>query len=83
MWATAYALVDTDWWIGLNDHSSEGRFVWTTGEATSYTAWSPGEPNNSYLDGSAENCVHIGWYAPTSAWNDFGCAALNHFVCEG
>ncbi|MBK7755830.1 MAG: hypothetical protein IPI35_05325 [Deltaproteobacteria bacterium] len=83
VWATAYALVDTDWWIGLNDHSSEGSFVWTTGEATSYTGWSPGEPNNSYLDGSAENCVHIGWYAPTSAWNDFGCAALNHFVCEG
>ena len=83
VWATAYALVDTDWWIGLNDHSSEGSFVWTTGEARSYSNWSPGEPNNSYFDGSAENCVHIGWYSPTSSWNDFGCAALNHFICEG
>ena len=83
VWATASAIVDADWWTGLNDHTSEGSFVWTTGEATSYTGWSPGEPNNSYLDGGVENCVHLGWYAPTSAWNDFGCAAANYFICEG
>ena len=83
VWSAAYGVADTDWWIGLNDHTTEGAFVWTTGEATSYTGWSPGEPNNSYFDGSAENCVHLGWYAPTGLWNDFGCYAENYFICEG
>jgi uncharacterized delta-60 repeat protein len=33
-------------WIGFNDVSVEGNFVWSSGEPRIYTGWEPGEPNN-------------------------------------
>lgn len=33
-------------WLGLNDVATEGTFVYTSGEPTTYTNWEPGEPNN-------------------------------------
>ena len=34
-------------WIGLSDQAVENNFVWDSGEPVTYTAWGPGEPNNS------------------------------------
>src|SRR4051812_36164416 len=34
-------------WIGLTDEVAEGTFRWVTGEPVTFTAWLPGEPNNS------------------------------------
>ena len=51
-------------WIGLTDESSEGNFEWVTGEALSYTKWSPGEPNNS----GNEDYVEL--FASNDSWND-------------
>jgi RHS repeat-associated protein len=34
-------------WIGLNDSVQEGKWVWPSGQAASYTNWASGEPNNS------------------------------------
>ncbi|MCK6554690.1 DUF4215 domain-containing protein [Candidatus Binatia bacterium] len=57
--------VDRHLWIGLSDAASEGRFVWVSGEASPYTHWSPGEPNDC---GDGEDYVHI---SPDSGlWND-------------
>lgn len=33
-------------WIGLNDAATEGDFVWSNGEAVTFTNWNAGEPNN-------------------------------------
>ena len=33
--------------FGLTDVSSEGTFVWTSGETVTFTNWRFGEPNNS------------------------------------
>ena len=38
-------------WIGYTDEASEGTFVWVNGEATTYTNWSSGEPNNQGVNG--------------------------------
>jgi large repetitive protein len=34
-------------WIGLSDQAVEGTFSWSSGAATSYTNWAPGQPNNA------------------------------------
>lgn len=35
----------SDTWIGLNDRSSEGTFVWSSGSPLSYTNWRSGDPD--------------------------------------
>jgi hypothetical protein len=35
------------YWIGYNDYSEEGTFVWASGEAVTFTNWFSGEPNNA------------------------------------
>ncbi|HQR06434.1 MAG TPA: C-type lectin domain-containing protein [Gemmatales bacterium] len=60
-------------WLGLNDAAVEGSFVWTSGEAVTYTNWAPGEPNNS---AGIENYAYINppGNPPPNAWptwNDF------------
>ncbi|HWA83755.1 MAG TPA: lectin-like protein [Fimbriimonadaceae bacterium] len=67
---STYDGIDRDLWIGLNDAAHEGTFVWTSGEVTSYFAWSPGQPDNS---NGNEDYVHIQSHAfPNYAgrWND-------------
>lgn len=69
----SYGGVQRNLWIGLNDTDQEGTFVWTSGEAVTYTNWADGEPNNSIdHDPGGEHYVHI--WRPGSArdrqWND-------------
>lgn len=56
-------------WIGLNDVSLEGRFVWVSGESVGYTNWLLGQPDNN---GGVEDYVHM--EAPFALgpgkWND-------------
>ncbi|MFM7439738.1 MAG: lectin-like protein, partial [Snowella sp.] len=33
-------------WIGYTDQAEEGLWQWISGETSSYTNWSGGEPNN-------------------------------------
>jgi hypothetical protein len=68
--------VQRDIWLGLNDVSSEGNFVWSSGEQVTYTNFGNGEPN----DGSplpqpaTEDYVHMlaQPFLPINAreWND-------------
>ena len=42
-------------WIGFEDSSSEGGFIWTDGSNTDFVAFAPGEPNG----GGGESAVAI------------------------
>ena len=71
-------------WIGVDDISAEGTFVYSagaaTGSAVGYSAWGPGQPDNW---GSAEDCVHLWDVLPLpNNWNDIGCAAGLPYVIE-
>ena len=66
----------TTCWIGLNDIDDEGTFVWADGTDSTFTYWTPGEPNNS-SDG--EDCTGTNG---VSTWNDFNCAiSLACYFC--
>ena len=48
------------YWLGLNDAQQEGRFVWSTGEAATFTRWQSGEPNDGIANAGAPRgfCRH-------------------------
>jgi glucose/arabinose dehydrogenase len=57
-------------WIGLTDKVTEGNFQWSSGEAVTYTNWSPGEPNDFKFDGNflgGEDYAVMNW---GGQWND-------------
>ena len=62
-------------WIGINDISKEGAFVYgSNGAPITSTNWSPGEPNNV---GNGD-CVRI----KQEEWWDLNCDSSKPFVCE-
>ena len=67
------------YWIGMNDHFSEGVWGWEDGTATGYTNWQPGEPNNV----NNQDCAAFGDFRtyPRAKWLDAGCQELRPFVC--
>ena len=57
-------------WIGYFDSSSEGTFIWSNGEPTTYQNWAPGEPNDFVSPGIGEDFVVFNWDNP-GLWNDW------------
>jgi hypothetical protein len=48
-------------WIGLSDEVSEGTFVWTTGEALTFTSWATGEPSGKNNEDHVEINLEGKW----------------------
>ncbi len=70
---SAFGGLPDRFWIGLNDAASEGSFVWSNGDAVTYTNWAGGEPNNA----GGEDYTVINW-STNGDWNDCpntGCGA--------
>lgn len=65
----------SDVWVGGNDQSIEGTFVWVTGEPFIFTNWAAGEPN----DNGGQDCLQV--YGDGS-WDDDSCAVSKPYVCE-
>jgi len=74
---TADSYSTQKWWIGYNDVSTEGTWVWSDGSSSSYTNWHSGEPNNS----GNEDCGQLNRYTDGS-WNDEPCGSSFRFICE-
>ena len=71
---------DSQYWIGLTDLVTEGKFVWQHAYTDAYTNWTPGEPNNK----ENEDCVMI-WHHPHKGgwgWNDGSCYTNLHALCK-
>ncbi|EAT48420.1 AAEL000535-PA [Aedes aegypti] len=69
-------------WIGANDISMEGKFIWhATGQPVNYTNWALNMPD----DLQDEDCVEIAYQEYTQwtwKWNDNTCDFMYNFVCE-
>ena len=64
-------------WIGLNDRSVEGSYVWTNKEINSFRFWAPHQPN----DWKNEDCVHTLGARHGYTWNDVPCDYCYNFSC--
>ena len=64
-------------WIGLNDRSVEGLFVWSDGESSRFRFWARNQPNNW----KNEDCVHTLGSRHGYTWNDVPCDKCHKFTC--
>ncbi|HEY3237908.1 MAG TPA: C-type lectin domain-containing protein, partial [Polyangiaceae bacterium] len=68
-------------WIGLNDISVEGTFVWANGDPVVYTHWyGGGAPIND-----AEDCIIMtAWHLDDGTWTDLPCSSGSsaYYMCE-
>ena len=64
-------------WIGLNDRSVEGSFVWTNHELSNFRSWALRQPNNW----RNEDCVHTLGAKHGYTWNDVSCDNCYNFTC--
>ena len=69
----------SSWWMGLNDLSLEGAWVWADGTPMGYQRWFPGEPNNGVV--APEHCAAFPEHDEYS-WNDLDCQMLRPYICE-
>ena len=70
---------NSSFWIGYNDISSEGHFVWTrTGQAGHYTKWLTGQPDSAYTN---DDCAEL-LSNPYGRWNDRLCQNKIPFICK-
>ena len=60
------ATFGTNRWIGFTDLGSEGTFHWISGEASGFTNWQSGQPDNV----GGEDSAHL--TAGDGQWNDLG-----------
>ena len=63
-------------WIGLNDRSVEGSFVWTNKEMISFQFWARQQPNNL----KNEDCVHTLGVEDGYTWNDVSCDKCYNYI---
>ena len=65
-----------DFWIGINDISSEGTFKWSDGSALHFTDWATGEPNNV----QNQDCGQLR-KDKNFQWDDAHCFATKRYIC--
>ncbi|KAI8480039.1 hypothetical protein Bbelb_422470 [Branchiostoma belcheri] len=70
---------DGETWIGLDNLTDHGNFVWSDGSVLStqdYQNWGIGQP-----DIDAERCVEI-WPQSGYKWNNVRCHDSNYYICQ-
>ncbi|RMC09017.1 hypothetical protein DUI87_14018 [Hirundo rustica rustica] len=67
----------SEFWLGVTDMVSEGRFVDVNGMALQYFNWDRAQPNG----GKRENCVFLS-QSSQGKWVDEVCRTAKRYVCE-
>ena len=62
-------------WIGGNDMTKEGQWMWSDGSPWAYSNWEKGYKNR----GKTDNCVQL---FEDGLWGDGRCGYTNPFVCQ-
>ena len=65
-------------WLGLNDISTEGDFIWADRGAGNFTAWAKNQPNNF----REEDCVYALGVEHNYKWNDVKCSDCHQYTCK-
>ncbi|NXP77627.1 CL18A protein, partial [Ramphastos sulfuratus] len=66
-----------NFWIGLTYKTSKASFRWDVGEASSFTSFAFGQPDNQGFG----NCVEMQASAAFN-WNDQRCRTRNRYICH-
>ncbi|XP_038554926.1 CD209 antigen-like protein A [Micropterus salmoides] len=66
-------------WIGLTDSVKEGTWMWVDGTPVTTAYWQPGQPNS--FNGN-QDCGELVPKMKVGEWNDDGCFAEQHWICE-
>jgi hypothetical protein len=69
-------LIGGEPWLGANDATTEGVWVWVTGEPFAFQSWASGEPNDG--DGG-EDCMAR---RAGGNWDDKDCGGGRDYICE-
>ena len=65
-------------WLGFNDISTEGTFIWADRGAGNFTAWAKNQPNNF----GEEDCAHALGVNHNYEWNDVPCSNCHPYTCK-
>jgi hypothetical protein len=63
-------------WLGASDTTTEGSWLWNTGETVVFTNWDSGQPDNG---SGSEDCALM---RGSGRWNDDQCGSDHGYVCE-
>lgn len=66
-----------DFWLGINDMVTEGKFVDVHGVTISFLNWDRAQPNG----GKRENCALFSQSAQ-GKWSDEVCRSSKRYICE-
>ncbi|XP_004437145.1 C-type lectin domain family 3 member A [Diceros bicornis minor] len=66
-----------DFWLGINDMVTEGKFVDVNGITISFLNWDNAQPNG----GKRENCALLSQSAQ-GKWSDEVCGSSKRYICE-
>ena len=85
-------LGDVQCWLGLNDRSVTGTYVWDDGSSSDY-GFSDDDPTQPIFQvypwcatcsdgGSNEPCIKMRRIADNSSWSDDGCGFSLYAICK-
>ncbi|ESO94148.1 hypothetical protein LOTGIDRAFT_161348 [Lottia gigantea] len=75
--AAEISLRGDDFWIGLSDYLTPGRYSWSTGMVFDYTNWSEKHTGNE-----KKTCVAMQAVRPIGLWRNGNCTDSHSSICE-